>query len=518
MSKFYMTTAIVYANASPHIGFAYEVIAADTLARFKRLQGHDVKFVSGMDEHSANVEKKAKSLGLEPKAYCDQVAETYQTLFKQYGISNDDFIRTTEPRHHRAAQAIVEAVQKKGDVYKGHYEGWYCSSCEAFYQEKDLAGKDCPVHKRPTEWLKEDNYFFALSKYQQPLLQYIQDHPEFIQPESRRNEVLRVIEGGLQDISISRSTFKWGIPFPLDPSHVIYVWFDALVNYLSAVGYPENGYEKYWPADLHVVGKDITRFHCVIWPAMLMAAGIPLPRQVFGHGFLNLGGEKISKSRGNVVDPQLLATQYGVDVVRHFLLRDIVWGEDGDFSEDALVARRNADLANDLGNFVSRVLSMVDRYRAGKIPVLGMKCAEDDEALQQKAEEVWGKSLKQTDAMDFSGALTTIWELIRLGNQYVDKQAPWKLAKDEALKGRLDAVLNQSCEVVVAVATMIAPYLPQAASSILDQAGLSPEAIIKPGLYASGLVWPRLKGGETVRKAPPMFPRETEKEQSQASR
>lgn len=511
MEKFYLSTAIVYANASPHIGFAYEVIAADTLARFKRLQGYDVQFVSGMDEHSANVEKKAKSLGLEPQVYCDQVAQTYRDLFAQYHISNDVFIRTTDPKHHRAAQAMVEALQKKGDVYKGHYEGWYCSSCEAFYQEKDLKGKDCPVHQRPTEWLKEDNYFFALSKYQGRLKEHIEKHPEFIQPLSRRNEVLRVIEGGLQDISISRSTFKWGIPFPLDPSHVIYVWFDALVNYLSAVGYSEEGYKKYWPADLHVVGKDITRFHCVIWPAMLMSADLSLPKQVFGHGFLNIGGEKISKSRGNVVDPVAFGEKYGVDVIRYFLLREIVWGEDGDFSEEALVARRNADLADDLGNLVSRVLSMVDRYCGGILPSVGMRCAEDDEVLQQKAEMVWREFAIQLEKMNFSGSLTKIWELVRLANQYVDKQAPWKLAKDPAMKKRLDTVLNQACETVVAVATMIAPFMPSTASSILVQAGLDPALILTPGFYLKPLVWPRLKGGELVKKAPPMFPKEVEK-------
>ena len=509
MAKFYITTAIVYANAAPHIGFAYEVIASDTLARFKRFQGHDVKFVSGMDEHSANVEKKAKSLGLEPQVYCDQVSETYKKLFYQYGISNDVFIRTTEPRHHKAAQAMVEAVNKKGDVYKGHYEGWYCSSCEAFYQEKDLKGKDCPVHQRPTEWLKEDNYFFALSKYGEELRKYIESHPEFIQPSSRRNEVLRVIEGGLQDISISRSTFKWGIPFPLEASHVIYVWFDALVNYLSAIGYPEEGYKAYWPADVHIVGKDITRFHCVIWPAMLMSAGIPLPKQVYGHGFLNIGGEKISKSRGNVVDPVAFGEKYGVDVVRYFLLREIVWGEDGDFSEEALVSRRNSDLADDLGNLVSRVLSMVDRYCAGKMPTLGMKCAEDDEALQRKAEEVWGKFAKLLEAMNFSGSLAKIWELVRMANQYVDKQAPWKLSKDLSMKGRLDTVLNQSSEAVVAVATMIAPFMPSTAESILAQAGLDPVVVLVPDLYTKPLVWPRLKGGESVKKSPPMFPKES---------
>ncbi|MFA6472920.1 MAG: methionine--tRNA ligase, partial [Candidatus Latescibacterota bacterium] len=350
--KFYITTAIDYVNSLPHIGTAYEKIAADCIARAKRLLGYDVRFCMGTDEHSINVKKKALESGLDPKAYADLMAPRFQEIWRKLSISYDDFIRTTESRHITGVTELFKRIDKAGDIYSDVYKGWYCEGCEAFIQEKDLVEGKCPNHARVPSWIEERNYFFRLSKYGQPLFEHIRNHPDFIRPETRKNEILRLIESGLEDISVSRSGFDWGIPLPEDPGHVVYVWFDALINYLSALGFggsDETLVQKYWPADLHVVGKDITRFHCVIWPAMLMSAGIPLPVSVYGHGFIYHRGEKMSKSLGNVLSPLDVADRFGADPLRYFLLREVVFGNDGDFTYDRFIERYNSDLANDLG-------------------------------------------------------------------------------------------------------------------------------------------------------------------------
>src|SRR6476661_3492347 len=368
--RFYLTTAIDYVNSRPHLGTAYEKIAADVIARYKRLCGIETHFVMGNDEHSQNVFRKARELGENPLAYCDRMALEFLDVWKRLDISFDDFIRTTEPRHKAGVQELVRRMTAAGDIFEGVYEGWYCVSCESFKQEKDLVNGNCPLH--PTlkpEWIREKNFFFRLSKYQQPLLDHFAAHPEFMQPEVRRNEILRLIEGGLIDVSVSRAGQSWGIPLPWDPTSVVYVWFDALINYASAVGLGGDWemFERWWPADLHVVGKDITRFHAVIWPAMLMSAKLPLPRQVFGHGFMTLGGLRMSKSLGTIVDPIVAADRHGHDPLRLYLVKEIAFGGDGDFSWARYDERYNADLANNLGNLVSRVSAMAARYCAGTV-------------------------------------------------------------------------------------------------------------------------------------------------------
>ncbi|OUM98951.1 MAG: methionine--tRNA ligase, partial [Firmicutes bacterium ZCTH02-B6] len=399
---FYITTPIYYPNNKLHVGHTYTTVAADALARYHRLKGHDTWFLTGTDEHGLNVERAARQAGKEPLAYVDEIVAWIKELWQTLNISYDDFIRTTEERHKQRVQEIFKKLYDQGDIYKGVYRGLYCTNCEAYYTETDLKeGNICPVHEKPVEWVEEESYFFRLSKYGPALLDHIRRNPGFVQPESRRNEVVRFIERGLEDLSVSRTSFKWGIPVPFDPNHVIYVWVDALSNYITALGYPGGElYQRFWPADVHLIGKDILRFHAIIWPAILMALGEPLPKCVYGHGWLLIDGGKMSKSRagGQVIDPTQLVAKYGVDAVRYFLLREVPFGADGNYSEEALVRRINADLANDLGNLVWRTASMIERFAGGRIPE--PDAAEDDGVLRETAERVFAAVEEALDRLE----------------------------------------------------------------------------------------------------------------------
>ncbi|MBI4125226.1 MAG: methionine--tRNA ligase, partial [Deltaproteobacteria bacterium] len=476
--KFYLTTAIDYVNNLPHIGTAYEKIGADVLARFKRLQGFQVYFQMGSDEHSANVFKAAQQAGLDPKTYCNRMRGEFEKIWKKLDISYDGFIQTIDPQHAKGVQKLFQAIYDKGDIYKKPYEGWYCESCEAFYTEKDLANGLCPDHQSKPKWLKEENYFFKLSKYQDRLLQHIQKHPEFILPAVRRNEILRVIEGGLKDISVSRSTVTWGIPVPFDKKHVVYVWFDALINYMTGVGFSSRPatFKKWWPADCHIIGKDITRFHCVIWPAMLMSAGLPLPKCVFGHGFVYLKGEKMSKTLGNVITPMEIADVYGADALRYYLLRTSSFGADGDFAWEDFIRRYNGDLANGLGNLVSRTATMVEQYLGGRVEKqgttdYGLRTTD----LKKKIEAAL--DLKSGD-VEFHTALAAIWEVIAEADKYINEKKPWEVAKrgpwtvDQGLgTNKLEEVLHHVVESIWEIANALKPFLPATSEKILKQFG-----------------------------------------------
>ncbi len=503
MVKFYITTAIDYVNSLPHLGTAYEKIAADTIARYKRMAGFDTRFLMGNDEHSINVEKAARERGMDPKAYCDEMAVAFQAVWKRLDISYDDFIRTTEPRHVRGVQALFRAIVDAGDVYKGRYEGHYCVSCERFYPEKDLVDGKCPIHKTVPQWVSEENYFFRLSAYGPRVLEHIRKHPEFIVPETRRNEIVNVIEGGLEDISVSRSSISWGIPLPNDPKQTIYVWFDALINYITGVGYPNtNGdYSRYWPADLHVIGKDITRFHCVIWPAMLMSAKLPLPRTVLGHGWVQFQGEKPSKSLGNIVNPLEIADRWGADAIRYFLLKEVPLSRDGDFSWELFISRYNADLANDWGNLFTRTVSMIHRYRAGRVakaaPIEGL------DAVIAGALREYAAAMEQ---YEIDKGIEAAWTIIRRANRLVEEKAPWNLAKDPGRAGELDALLGNLVVALQHTALLLHPIVPAKAGEVWDTLRLRPE-IGKVRLPAPGSLLPCPASSEPIGQSKPLFPR-----------
>ena len=510
--RFYLTTAIDYVNNRPHLGTAYEKIAADVIARYKRLAGFDVRFVMGNDEHSQNVFRKARDLNLDPLEYCNRMESEFRGVWSRLDVSFDDFIRTTEPRHRRAVQTLLERSKAAGDIYDGLYEGWYCVSCEAFKQEKDLVDGLCPIHQRKPDWIKERNHFFRLSAYRDRLLRHYEEHPEFVVPESRRNEMLRLLEAGLEDISVSRAGQAWGIPVPFDPSSVVYVWYDALINYAAAVGYGQDDalFNTWWPADLHLVGKDITRFHCVVWPAMLMSAGAAPPRQVFGHGWVLLKGQKLSKSLGNIVDPLDAADRFGPDPLRLYLTKEIVFGSDGDFTWDRFEEKYNVDLANNLGNLVNRVTAMAERYRNGRLGG-----TQPNEAMTEVTAGCVREYREAMDRFALDAACRQAFRLVDAVNEYIAASEPWSLAKRDDGQRALDEVLWTSAEALRVAAVLLSPVIPRSSEEILRRVGapdLTPPVLDRDaGLGASGertlhrkdAMWPRLEsdddaGGDTI--------------------
>lgn len=502
---FYITTPLYYVNAPPHLGGTYTTIVCDTIARYKRMAGFDVAFLTGTDEHGQKIERSARAAGIEPQALADGVFAEYKDLWRRIGITNDLWIRTTERRHHKAVHELYRRVRDNGYLYKGEYSGWYCVSCEAYAPE--ASGEKpvpCPDCGRETEWFREESYFFKLSEFTTRLLDYYERHPEFIRPESRRNEIVSFVRGGLRDLSISRATLKWGVPVPDDPGHVFYVWFDALTGYMSGAGFgsDETRYARYWPASLHVVGKDILRFHAVYWPAFLLAAELPVPRTVFGHGWWMFKDQKMSKSRGNVLSPVLLGDAFGVEVLRYFLLREMVFGQDSNFTFESIVGRANADLANDLGNLLSRTVSMISRYREGTIPPPGE--ATGDEDVREHADRVIGEFVRAFDGYEFSRGLESLWSLIARVNKYIVENEPWTLARKPEEASRLESVLFHASEVLRIVAVLLAPVIPGSAQKIWEQLGLDGRV---EDIGLSGLEWGTLVAGRTVRPGEALFPR-----------
>jgi len=505
---FYLTTPIYYPSGKFHIGTAYTTVASDAMVRYKRLRGFDVRFLTGMDEHGQKIEEKAKEAGKEPQEFVDDMADAAKKVWSTMDITYDDFIRTTEKRHKEGVERIFKTFLDNGDIYKGEYEGWYCTPCESFFTESQLDNGKCPDCGRPVHKVKEESYFFNMKKYAGRLLEYYENNVEFIEPESRKNEMINnFIKPGLEDLSVSRTSFDWGIPVPGDPKHVIYVWVDALSNYITSLGYgseDDSLFNKYWPADVHVVGKDIVRFHTIYWPIFLMALDLPLPKKVFAHGFIMMKDGKMSKSKGNVVYPEMLVERYGLDATRYFLLRELPFGSDGVFSPESFVERTNFDLANDLGNLLNRTVSMINKYFDGAIPEINGLQTEFDGPLQRVAEQTVKVYEQHMERMQFSIVLSEVWALISRTNKYIDETQPWVLAKDEAAKEQLASVMAHLAESLRMTAVMLQPFLPNAPKQIIEQLGLTKEALAWDTLQKFGQI---PAGTQVVSKGTPIFPR-----------
>lgn len=504
---FYITTPIYYPNDVPHIGHAYDAVAVDFIARYHRLRGERVFHLTGTDEHGLKLQRAAEAAGMSPKQWVDEMEPKWREVWARLDIAYDDYIRTTEPRHERAVQALLRAVYGNGrdDIYLGTYEGWYCVACEAYYTEGDLVDGSCPIHARPVERLREENYFFRLSAYADRLLEHYAAHPEAVAPESRRNEVLSVIRGGLQDFSISRTSFSWGIPLPWDPTHVCYVWFDALANYITAAGYasdPER-FAQLWPADIHMIGKDILRFHAIYWPAMLMAADLEPPRQVWAHGFLTVGGKKMSKTNATGIHPFELIDHFGTDSYRYYFMREIRFGEDGSFSWESMVARHNADLANGLGNLASRVLAMLASSFEGRVPEPEVEGAEDD--LPGVIADAARRYDEHMLAVRLHEGLAAVWEIVDRANGYLVEREPWKLARDGARRGELASVLYAAAETLRVLAVLISPIMPGAAERLWEQLGIAEP--LAHQRVPDAVAWGGLRPGTVTTRGGPLFPR-----------